>query len=57
MHAHVLGEPHGTAHGRKGQGTLSYATKIRACNNTNELENFNTSPVMLTQIEARPHCD
>ncbi len=36
---------------------LSSATKIRACNNTNELENFNTSPVMLTQIEARPHCD
>lgn len=32
--------------------TLSYATKIRAYNNTIELENFNTSPVMLTQIEA-----
>jgi len=36
-----------------GTGTLSYATKIRATGSTIELENFGTSPVMLTKIEAR----
>lgn len=41
----------------RGKGTLSYATKIRAHENTIELENFATSPVMLTEIEARPHRD
>lgn len=37
----------------EGKGTLSYATKITARGNTIELENFATSPVMLTQIEAK----
>ena len=37
----------------KGQGTLSYATKIQALHNTIELENYATSPVMLTEITAR----
>lgn len=36
-----------------GKGTLSYATKITARGNTVELENFATSPVMLTDIEAK----
>jgi len=37
-----------------GKGTMSYATKITARNkNTIELENFSTSPVMLTDIQAR----
>jgi len=38
-----------------GTGTLSYATKIRAAGSTIELENFATSPVMLTRIEADRH--
>jgi hypothetical protein len=37
----------------KGQGTLSYATKILAHNNIVELENFASAPVMLTEIQAR----
>ena len=37
----------------EGKGTLSYATKIIARGNTIELENFASSPVMLTQIEAK----
>jgi hypothetical protein len=37
----------------EGRGTLSYATKIIARGNTIELENFASSPVMLTQIEAK----
>lgn len=37
----------------KGKGTLSYATKIVARGNTIELENFATSPVMLTEIQSR----
>lgn len=41
----------------KGKGTLSYATKIRAIDNAIELENFATSPIMLTEIQARPHKD
>lgn len=37
----------------EGKGTLSYATKIRVVDeNTIELENFATSPVMLTEIKA-----
>lgn len=35
-----------------GKGTLSYATKITARGKTIELENFNTSPVMLSEIKA-----
>ena len=41
----------------RGKGTLSYATKILAHDNIIELENFATSPVMLTEIEATPHRD
>jgi hypothetical protein len=37
----------------KGKGTLSYATRIAAHDNIIELENFATSPVMLTEVEAR----
>jgi hypothetical protein len=37
-----------------GSGTLSYATKITGHDNVIELENYSTSPVMLTKIEARP---
>jgi hypothetical protein len=37
----------------EGSGTMSFATKIQARGNTIELENFATSPVMLTKIEAR----
>lgn len=40
-----------------GQGTMSIATKIRAYDNTIELENFATSPVMLTKIESSRHHD
>lgn len=36
----------------EGKGTMSYATKITARGNTIELENFTTSPVMLTDIKA-----
>jgi hypothetical protein len=36
-----------------GKGTMSYATKITARGNTVELENFASSPVMLTEIEAK----
>jgi hypothetical protein len=41
----------------QGKGTMSYATKILAHDNVIELENFGTSPVMLTQIQASPHRD
>jgi hypothetical protein len=37
----------------KGKGTLSYATKIIAHDNIIELENFATSPVMLTDIQSK----
>jgi hypothetical protein len=37
----------------KGSGRISYATKIVAKDNTIELENFASAPIMLTQIEAR----
>jgi hypothetical protein len=38
----------------KGKGTMSFFTKIRARgNNTIELEDYATAPVMLTEIEAR----
>lgn len=38
----------------EGKGTLSYATKVMPRGNMIILENFATSPVMLTSIEARP---
>jgi hypothetical protein len=37
----------------RGQGTMSYFTKILAHDNIIELENFATSPVMLTEIQAK----
>lgn len=37
----------------EGKGTMSYATKIIARGNTIELENFTSSPVMLTEIRAK----
>jgi hypothetical protein len=37
----------------EGKGTMSYATKIIARGNTIELENFASSPIMLTEIEAK----
>ena len=37
----------------KGKGTLSYATKIVAHRDVVELENFDTQPMMLTEITAR----
>ena len=37
----------------EGKGTLSYATKIMARGNTIELENFASSPVMLTEIRSK----
>lgn len=39
---------------REGKGTLSFATKVMPRGNVIVLENFATSPVMLTKIEARP---
>jgi hypothetical protein len=36
----------------RGKGTMSLATKIRAYGNIIELEDFATSPVMLTEIRA-----
>jgi len=38
---------------REGKGTLSLFTKIRARGNVIELEDFGSSPVMLTKIESR----
>jgi hypothetical protein len=40
--------------GGEGKGTLSFATKVTERANTIILENFATSPVMLTSVEARP---
>jgi hypothetical protein len=40
-----------------GKGTMSVATKIRAYDNTIELENFASAPVMLTEIQARKDTD
>jgi hypothetical protein len=37
----------------EGKGTMSYATKIIARGNTIELENFSSSPVMLTEIRSK----
>lgn len=37
----------------RGKGTMSYATKITSRGKTIELENFSTSPVMLTEIRSR----
>jgi hypothetical protein len=39
----------------KGKGTLSYATKIIPAGDTIVLENFDTQPVMLTEIKAESH--
>ena len=37
----------------EGKGTLSYATKVRVVNeNTIELENFGSTPVLLTEVKA-----
>jgi hypothetical protein len=41
----------------RGKGTLSYATKILAHDNMIELENFASSPVMLTDIRAEKQRD
>jgi len=41
----------------RGKGTLSFATKIVARGNVIELENFASSPVMLTEIEAEKNDD
>jgi len=38
----------------KGKGTMSYATRITSRENVIELEDFATSPVMLTEITAKP---
>ena|SRR5437762_14069447 len=38
----------------KGTGTMSYATKIVANDDTIELEDFATSPFKLTNVEAKP---
>lgn len=38
----------------EGKGTLSFATKVMPRGNVIVLENFSTSPVMLTKVEARP---
>ena len=37
-----------------GKGTMSYATRITAKNNTIELEDFATQPIMLNNIKAEP---
>ncbi len=39
----------------KGKGTLSYATKIIPAGDTIVLENFDTSPIMLTEIKSETH--
>ena len=39
----------------KGKGTLSYATKIIPAGDTIVLENFDTQPVMLTEIKSESH--
>jgi hypothetical protein len=39
----------------KGKGTLSYATKIIPAGNSIVLENFDTQPVMLTEIKSESH--
>jgi hypothetical protein len=38
-----------------GKGTLSYATKIIPAGDTIVLENFDTQPVMLTEIKSEAH--
>jgi hypothetical protein len=40
-----------------GKGTMSIATKIRAYDNTIELEDFASAPVMLNDIEAKKDTD
>jgi len=39
----------------KGKGTMSYATRIIPAGNTIVLENFDTQPVMLTEVRAEKH--
>jgi hypothetical protein len=39
----------------KGKGTMSYATKIIPAGNSIVLENFDTQPVMLTEIKSESH--
>ena len=41
----------------QGKGTMSVATKIRAYDNTIELEDFASAPVMLTEIQAKKDTD
>jgi hypothetical protein len=41
----------------RGKGTMSIATRIRAYDNTIELEDFASAPVMLTKIEAKKDID
>ena len=41
----------------RGKGTMSFATKIEVHDNTIELENFASSPVMLTDIRAEKQRD
>ena len=41
----------------EGRGTMSYATRIRAYGDIIELEDFATSPVMLTEITSSRHDD
>jgi hypothetical protein len=38
----------------KGKGTLSVATRIQAAGDIIELENFASSPIMLTEVDAEP---
>ena len=40
-----------------GKGTMSIATKIRAYDNTIELEDFASAPVMLNDIRAKKDVD
>jgi len=41
----------------RGKGTMSMATKVVAYGNTIELENFATSPAMLTEIRSKKASD
>lgn len=41
----------------RGKGTMSIATKIRAYDNTIELEDFASAPVMLNDIQAKKDAD
>lgn len=41
----------------RGKGTMSIATKIRAYDNTIELEDFASAPIMLNEIRSRKDAD